>query len=89
MPADLTPRQAELVALIDRLTTSRGFPPTLRECAAALRVTHPRVDTIARGLERRGVLTHEPRVARSWRLKPAGKPARRRRPARRGAMVEA
>ena len=64
----LSPRQAELVKLIDKLTREKGFPPTLREMATQMDLHHTRVARIAATAEIRGALTHTPGIARSWRV---------------------
>ena len=76
----LSPRQAALVASVDRLTRLRGFPPSLRELAADLGVNVARAAALARVAEARGRLVHEPRVPRSWRAIPA--PGTPRKPAK-------
>ncbi|NCX99804.1 MAG: hypothetical protein EBX35_14810 [Planctomycetia bacterium] len=52
-PHPLSPRQRQLCDVIERLTADRGFPPTLAECATAVK---------------KGWLLREPKVARSWRV---------------------
>lgn len=64
----LSARQAELVKLIDTLTAEKGYPPTLRECAAIMGVHFTRVYRIAETAEIRGAMTHTPGIARSWRV---------------------
>ena len=64
----LTRRQKQLLATIQRLSSDRGFPPSLAECADVMLLHRSRCAALARVLEGRGLLAHEPRVARSWRV---------------------
>lgn len=79
----LSPRQRELVDTIASMTNERGFPPTLREISAKLGVHFSRAATLAGYAERRGWLTHEPRVARSWRVLPEQAATKPTKPAKR------
>jgi SOS-response transcriptional repressor LexA len=67
----LTPRQAEFVAAVDRLTRENGFPPTLQELADAIGVSTCRAAGLATIAVARGHLLHTPRRARSFRVVPA------------------
>lgn len=68
----LSPRQRQLVPTIEQLTADRGFPPTLTEAAAAMGLHPSRIHQLALTTERKGHLTREPKIARSWRVvKPA------------------
>jgi hypothetical protein len=80
----LSARMLELLEVIDRLTAEQGFPPTLKECGAALGVHWTRAATLAKEAVSRGRLSHMPRSPRSWRVippaasnKPAGSARRR------------
>jgi SOS-response transcriptional repressor LexA len=64
----LSPRQRDLCDTVERLTAERGFGPSLVELAAALNVHPTRAKSLADEAVRRGFLTHDPRVARSWRV---------------------
>jgi SOS-response transcriptional repressor LexA len=64
----LTPRQQQFLAAIERLTATRGFPPTLRELAAELGVHESRSLQLARNLVRRGHVARDYRVPRSIRV---------------------
>jgi SOS-response transcriptional repressor LexA len=66
-PSTLSARQKELCEVIDDLTRERGFPPTLRECAAIMGVHWTRVARIAHDTVEKGAITHEPGIGRSWR----------------------
>jgi SOS-response transcriptional repressor LexA len=68
MTRTLTPRQAELVAAVGRLTRKRGFSPSLEELGAELGVHRSRIAALARAAEARGALIREPRVPRSMRI---------------------
>lgn len=67
-PPTLTPRQRDLCDTIEKLTADRGFPPGLREIGEAMGLHYTRAAQLAAAAEARGALTHEPRVARSWRV---------------------
>lgn len=64
----LSPRQEQLVNAVDRLTTQRGFSPSLAELARDLGCSLCRAKRLADLAVRRGFLLHDPRVARSWRV---------------------
>jgi Mn-dependent DtxR family transcriptional regulator len=64
----LSPRQTAMVAAVESLTASRGIPPSLSELADELGVDPSRAAALAHECVRKGALTHEPRVARSWRV---------------------
>lgn len=74
----LSPRQRQLVATIERLTADRGFPPSLAEAAVAMGVHPSRIHQLALTTERKGYLTREPKVARSWRVVKPAAPATRK-----------
>ena len=67
-PHPLSPRQRQLCDVIERLTADRGFPPTLAECAAVMKVHPSRAAQIATSTVKKGWLLREPKVARSWRV---------------------
>lgn len=78
----LSARMVELLEVIDRLTAERGYPPTLKECGAAMSVHWTRAATLAKEAVARGRLSHLPRSPRSWRVIPPAaspKPASRAR----------
>jgi repressor LexA len=63
--AHLFPRQRTLLREIERFINDRGYPPTLRELAAAVGVRSPSgVRQQLKALERRGILTLTPRRPR-------------------------
>lgn len=66
--AQLTRRQRDLVHAVESLTAERGYPPTMREVAVRLGVNATRATHLAEAAQARGVLTHDRRVARSWRV---------------------
>jgi len=72
----LSPRQAELVNAVERLTKSQGFPPSLKELAAELGCSRGRAKQLADLAVKKGILLHDPRLARSWRVVRSSKPAR-------------
>lgn len=66
----LTPRQSSVVAAVDALTRSKGYPPTTREIAQKANLSETRVRVHLGRLEQLGVIAREPRVARSTRVLP-------------------
>jgi repressor LexA len=69
---DLSPRQSELCATIDRLAKVKGYSPSLQEVADEMGIAVSGVFHLARSTEQKGALTRVPGVARSWRVvKPA------------------
>ena len=71
MNAPLSPRQKDVLALIERSIAERGYPPTRPEISAALGATSPNAaEQHLRALERKGYIAILP-VARGIRvLKP-------------------
>lgn len=64
----MKPREAELLTFIDELTEARGFPPTMRELAVAMRVSLTRVAQLVASCTREGWLARHPKIARSFRV---------------------
>jgi repressor LexA len=64
----LSKRQEQLCRTIETLTADRGFPPSVREIAAAMGVHASRAAQLVRTAEARGAVAREPRVARSLRV---------------------
>ncbi|MEW5835913.1 MAG: transcriptional repressor LexA [Pseudomonadota bacterium] len=72
----LTPRQAEILAVLHRHVAAEGMPPTLQEIAAAVGIEH--VNAVAkhlRALESKGHIALLPNRARGIRLLDAPAPA--------------
>lgn len=68
----LSPRQRQLVTVIEQLTRDRGFPPTVAEAAREMGLHPSRIHQLALSTERKGFLAREPKMARAWRVtKPA------------------
>lgn len=67
-PPMLSPRQKQLVAAVKRLTEAKGHAPAIRELAAEMELSAARVHELIRTAERRGAVTHVPRVARTVRV---------------------
>lgn len=65
---DLSPRQAQLCATIDRLAKAKGYSPSLQEVADEMGIAVSGVFHLARSTEQKGALTRVPGVARSWRV---------------------
>ena len=63
----LTPGQSDLVDALKRLTAEKGYAPTFRELAGAVKRSLATVRQRVASLERRGVLTHEEGAYRSLR----------------------
>jgi SOS-response transcriptional repressor LexA len=69
----LSPRQRQLVETIEQLTAARGWPPSMAEAAAVMRVHRSRIQQLAQSTAAKGWLIREPRAARSWRvIRPGG-----------------
>lgn len=66
----MTDRQRQVVTAVEVLTATRGIPPSIGEVARVLGTSKTRAHGLAMRAVRAGVLTYEPRVARSWRLSP-------------------
>lgn len=75
-PLPLSPRMAQLVDAVAKITAERGIAPSLAEIGKAMGITPHRARVLAAEAERRGRLTHTPRVHRSWRVVKAGKAAK-------------
>jgi DNA-binding MarR family transcriptional regulator len=69
MKPPYTSRQGQFVAFIHHYTTLHGRPPTEAEMVQSFRVTPPSVHQMILTLERRGLITRTPGMARSIRLK--------------------
>ena len=71
---DVTDRQEEVLRTIERLTTGRGYPPTIRELAAALEIrTTNGIKCHLESLKRKGLVEWETHQARTLRLTDAAK----------------
>lgn len=64
----MKPREQQLLAAIKRLSDARGFQPTMRELSAAMGVSVARVHQLVIACERKGLITREPGLARTYRL---------------------
>ncbi len=62
--ADLTPRQAAVLELLERLTYQHGYPPTVRELARELQISHVAVIRHLAALARKGKIHREEATAR-------------------------
>jgi repressor LexA len=67
-PPTLSPRQRQLVEVVERLTGERGYPPSCREIGEAMGVHHSRAHQLLSAAERRGVITRDPGKMRSVRV---------------------
>ncbi len=63
-----SPRQRDFARAVAALAKRRGIPPTLAEVAAEIEVSLPRAAQLAAACQTRGLVTREPRVARSLRV---------------------
>ena len=61
----LSPRQAQLVATIKKLSAARGYPPSYVECAVEMRIHPTRVAQLVASVEAKGALRRDRRRARS------------------------
>lgn len=73
----LSPRQRQLCEVIQALTVAKGYPPSLREAAEVMGLHTSRVAQLANTTARKGAITRDPRVARSWRVVKPEAPAKR------------
>jgi hypothetical protein len=69
----LTQTEWAWLAAFERLERGRGIPPTLLEVGSAIERTKGGANYLALRLESLGLVTHEPRAARSWRLTERGR----------------
>lgn len=60
-------RQRDFAHAVATLAKRRGIPPTLSEVADEIAVSLPRAAQLAAACQARGIVTREPRVARSLR----------------------
>ncbi len=68
---ELTPRQAEILTLIERTIEERGIPPTRAEIAEELGFRSPNAaEDHLRALQRKGVIELVPGASRGIQLKP-------------------
>ncbi len=61
-------REQQLLQALARLTSERGFPPTLRELAPVLGVSLTRIAQLMERVQRKGLVTSTPGICRSWRV---------------------
>lgn len=67
-PPLLSPRQAQLVEVVEQLTAKTGYPPSSREIAAEMRVHPSRVNQLIATAAARGAVTRDPGKMRSVRV---------------------
>jgi hypothetical protein len=96
-PVRFTARQGEMLAFIQRFTARHGVAPSFEEIASHFGTSSPSVNGMIKTLERRGLLSRVPGVARSLRvLVPAsllpdsefGSPAGRTKDSRQGSNAK-
>ncbi len=66
--AKLTAREREFVVVMGRLAKSMGYPPSVADVGKAMGIGPTRARTLARACELAGLIEHDERTARSWRL---------------------
>ena len=66
--AELTPKQARVLACISQWIEEQGYPPTFQELAQELRLTEKNARDYVLILERKGYLRRQPNVARGITL---------------------
>lgn len=65
-----TTRQQQILDYLERTILSRGYGPTVREIGAHFGIRSPNgVTCHIRALKRKGLVQHEPMIARGLRLK--------------------
>ncbi len=67
-PVRFTARQGEILAFIHRATAKHGLAPSFEEIASHFGTSSPSVNGMIKTLERRGLLSRVPGVARSLRV---------------------
>lgn len=68
MVPNFTKRQGEYLAFIERYTARKGVAPSFAEIGSHFGATPPSVNGMIKTLERRGLLSRAPGVARSLRV---------------------
>ena len=64
----MSPRQQACLRAIVRLTKRDGYPPTVRELAAELKVTRNAISEMLKRLRRDGLIAHAAGKARTIRI---------------------
>jgi len=67
-PTTLSPRQRQLVEVVERLTSKHGYPPSCREIGDAMGVHHSRAHQLLTAAAARGAVTRDPGKMRSVRV---------------------
>lgn len=72
MAIDLTARQRRVLRLIESYTAKHGYPPSIREMMASLKIASPNgINCHLRSLKTKGYVSWHPTLARTLRvLKP-------------------
>lgn len=68
MAATFTARQGQFLSFIQGFTVRYGYAPSFEQIGAHFGITAPSVNTMIKTLERRGLLSRLPGVARSLRV---------------------
>lgn len=69
----MTPRQREVLRVIARYSSVKGYPPTIRDLGTALGITSTNgVNDHLKALTRLGLINRRDNRARTLRLTPAG-----------------
>ena len=64
----LSPRQRQLIEVVERLTSDHGYPPSCREIGAAMGVHHSRAHQLIAAAAARGAIVRDPGKTRSVRV---------------------
>ena len=64
----MKPRDAQLLDTIERLTTLRGYPPTMREIAVEMKVSLTRIAQLMAIAVKAGRVAALPKTARTCRV---------------------
>jgi len=67
-PLPPSPRMLEITAFVNTFTSEHGFPPSTADMAEALGLDRIWCLRLATAAVARGILEHDPGVARSWRI---------------------
>lgn len=70
----LSSKQGQVLALLRHLIANRGYPPSIRELAEALEISHSAAHGYLQALELKGFVRRDPTKARGIELLPDGGP---------------
>jgi repressor LexA len=68
----LSSRQRQVLGLLQELVASKGYPPSIRELAEALGISHSAAHGYLQALERKGFVRRDPTKPRAIEMLPSG-----------------